>query len=68
MQELLRSAQFEVKRLKEETKVLIKHLETQPKLSIYDPDYLHFMQHPSSISQTHDVDDQGYSLFGMRSQ
>ena len=36
MQKLLRSAQLEIKRLKEENKVLTKYLKTQPELSIYD--------------------------------
>ena len=65
MQELLCSAQLEVERLNKE---LTKRLETQPELSIHDQDRLHSMQHPSSISQTHDIDGQGYSLFGMGSQ
>ena len=68
VQELLRSAQIEVGRLKKETKVLTKRLETQPELSIHDQDRPPSMQHSSLIPQTYDVDGWGYSLFGMRSQ
>ena len=66
MQKLLYSAQFEIKRLNKENKVLTKHLETQPELFIHNQDCSHSIQHSNSISQTHDIDDQSYSPFGMR--
>ena len=68
VQKLLRSAQLEVEKIKEENKVFTKCLETQLELFIHDQDRLHLKQHLSLIPQTHDVNGQGYSSFGMRSQ
>ena len=50
VQKLLCSAQLKVERL-------TKHLKTQPRLFIHDHNRLHSIQHSSSISQTHDIND-----------